>query len=284
MLIEICYGYEIVSFTTIIKILGTKIHEYKEKCIHFSLKPFKKCSGCSKMLSAVCEMRRLLYMISEWRDSGYSLRSKIYNQLKNAILNGVYKPGESLIEMKVAKELGVSRTPVREAIRQLELEGLVSSKPNKGVVIEGVTEEDVEDIYTIRKMIEGLAARWAAEKMSEEQLKELKDTLDLMEFYTEKGEFDKVSELDTKFHDIIFKASNSRPLESILTNFHHFIQRARLFSIKTGCRVNHALEEHKEIYKALEARDTVAAEKAVIKHVDSARINLDPYLEEHKVY
>ena len=170
-------------------------------------------------------------MISDFEETGYSLRSKIYHRLKNAILDGVYKPGESLIEMKLAKELGVSRTPIREAIRQLELEGLVSSIPNKGVVVEGVTMQDVEDIYDIRKMIEGLAARWAAEKITDEQLKELKDILDLMEFFTDKENVEKFSELDSKFHEIIFKASNSRP-ESVLSNFHHFIQRARLVSVK----------------------------------------------------
>lgn len=192
----------------------------------------------------------------------------------------MYKPGESLIEIKVAKELGVSRTPVREAIRQLELEGLVSSIPNKGVVVEGVTRQDVEDIYTIRKMIEGLAARWTAGKINDTQLKEMKDILDLMEFYTAKDETDKVSELDTRFHDIIFQACDSRPLESVLTNFHHFIQRARLVSIKCTGRAVHSLEEHRNIYNALEAHDPDAAEKAIISHVDSARQNLHPYFEE----
>ncbi len=223
-------------------------------------------------------------MISDLQDTGYSLRDRIYQQLRNDILNGRYRPGESLIEMKVAKKMGVSRTPVREAIRQLELEGLVSSIPNKGVVVQGVSEQDIEDIYTIRKMIEGLAARWAAEKITDEQLKELKDIIDLMEFYTEKDDIDKVSELDTKFHDIIFKACDSRPLESVLTNFHHFIQRARLVSIKSSGRASHSLEEHSKIYEALKSRDPDAAEKAMIQHVQSARINLFPYLEGHKVF
>ncbi len=219
-------------------------------------------------------------MTSQLPDSGYSLRTKIYCQLKNAILNGVYKPGESLVELKLAKELGVSRTPVREAIRQLDLEGLVSSIPNNGVIEEGVTEQDVEDIYTIRKMIEGLAARWAAQKISKKQLKEMKDILDLMEFYTEKGEIDKVSELDTQFHDVVFRACRSRPLESVLTNFHHFIQRARLVSITTDGRATVALGEHRNIYNALEKRDPDAAEKAMIRHVEKARENLHPYLNE----
>lgn len=221
-------------------------------------------------------------MLSDTKDTGYSLREKIYHRLKNAILDGVYKPGESLIEMKLAKELGVSRTPVREAIRQLELEGLVSSIPNKGVIVEGVTPQDVEDIYTIRKMIEGLAARWAAEKISDTQLTDLKDILDLIEFYTEKGEIDKVSELDSRFHDVIFKASNSRPLESVLSNFHHFIQRARLASVKTSGRAFYSLEEHRKIYEALRVRDPDAAEKAMLHHVGSAISNLYPYLKKNK--
>lgn len=221
-------------------------------------------------------------MISDFEETGYSLRSKIYHRLKNAILDGVYKPGESLIEMKLAKELGVSRTPIREAIRQLELEGLVSSIPNKGVVVEGVTMQDVEDIYDIRKMIEGLAARWAAEKITDEQLKELKDILDLMEFFTDKENVEKFSELDSKFHEIIFKASNSRPLESVLSNFHHFIQRARLVSVKTKGRIACSLEEHRRIYKALAAHDPDAAEKAMTEHVGYAKMNLSPYFEKQK--
>lgn len=220
-------------------------------------------------------------MRSDLNEAGYSLRTKIYNRLRNNILNGVYKPGESLIEMKVAKELGVSRTPVREAIRQLELEGLVSSIPNKGVVVEGVTPQDVEDIYTIRKTIEGLSARWAAEKIKDEQLKEMKDILDLMEFYTTKGKTDKISALDTRFHDIIFQACDSRPLKSVLTNFHHFIQRARLVSIKSSGRAIPSLEEHRNIYEAMEAHDPDAAEVAITRHVESARINLHNYFENH---
>ena len=98
----------------------------------------------------------------------YSLRGKIFNILRQQILDGKYLPGDSLIETKLAEELGVSRTPIREAIRQLELEGLVDSIPNKGVIVRGISEKDIEDIYTIRKVLEGLAARWAVEKISDE--------------------------------------------------------------------------------------------------------------------
>lgn len=216
--------------------------------------------------------------------SGYSLRSRIYDKLRNDILNGVYEPGDSLIEMKLAEELGVSRTPVREAIRQLELEGLVKSIPNKGVVVEGVTEQDINDIYEIRKLIEGLAARWATEKMTKDKLKDLKDTLDLMEFYTLKGETDKISVMDTKFHDIIFQACDSKPLRSVLTNLHHFIQRARLVSIGVSGRAQNALKEHQKIYEAIYNKDANAAEKAVQKHIQIAGENIYPYLKKHEIY
>ncbi|WP_213974330.1 GntR family transcriptional regulator [Tepidanaerobacter acetatoxydans] len=222
-------------------------------------------------------------MTSDMQDTGYSLRARIYNSLKKSILDGTYKHGESLIEMKLAKELGVSRTPIREALRQLELEGLVSSIPNKGVIVEGVTLQDIDDIYTIRKTIEGLAARWAAEKISDAQLKKLKDILDLMEFYTKKGNTEKLSELDSKFHDIIFQASNSRPLESVLTNFHQFIQRARLISVKAEGRAIHSLKEHRDIYDALAAHDADTAEKAMTNHVGNARVNLIPFFEQEEL-
>lgn len=222
-------------------------------------------------------------MMSDFQDTGHSLREKTYFSLKKSILDGVYRPGESLIEMKLAQELGVSRTPIREAIRQLELEGLVTSIPNKGVIVEGVSLQDIQDIYTIRATIEGLAARWAAKKITDEQLKELKDVLDLMEFFTGKGNMEKLSELDSLFHDVIFRASSSRPLKSVLTNLHRFVRRARLVSVKASGRAVYSLEEHRRIYKTMENHDSDAAEKAMIDHVESARANLLPYFKQEEL-
>jgi len=103
-----------------------------------------------------------------------SLREKVFYQIQNDILNGVYQPGDSLTEKKLCDELGVSRTPVREAIRQLELVELVRSIPNKGVIVTGISEKDIEEIYVIRMMIEGLASRWAAENITRRNWKNLK--------------------------------------------------------------------------------------------------------------
>lgn len=203
-----------------------------------------------------------------------SLRSRVFSQLQNDILNGLYQPGESLIETKLSEELGVSRTPIREAIRQLELEGLVQSIPNKGAIVKGISAKDIEDIYTIRMLIEGLAARWATEKITPEELEELKDAAELEEFYTGKNDLVHLLQFDSRFHDIIFKASKSKPLMHTLSTFHHYVQRARSISLNSPERAQKALEEHKAILKAIEEHDPEKAERLTTEHVRNASINL----------
>ena len=204
----------------------------------------------------------------------YSLRGKIFNILRQQILDGKYIPGDSLIETKLAEELGVSRTPIREAIRQLELEGLVNSVPNKGVIVKGITEKDIEDIYTIRKVLEGVAAKWAVEKISDEGIRELKDNFELMEFYTAKGDIEQVAKLNTSFHDIIFSATKSSVLQHILTDFQYYVQWARYKSLKAPGRAQEALEEHRLIPNAFIKRDHENAEKTVTEHIVNSSKNL----------
>ncbi len=203
-----------------------------------------------------------------------SLHSRVYNRIRNDILNGVYEPGESLVELKLSEELGVSRTPVREALRQLELEGLVQSVPNKGATVRGVTEQDIQDIYTIRMLIEGLAARWAAEKITTEELEELKEAVDLEEFYTTKSNYGNLLRFDTRFHDIIFKASKSKPLMYTLSTFHRYVQKARRVSMSSPERAAEVLQEHKAILQAIIDRDADRAEKLMTEHVRNASLNL----------
>ena len=203
-----------------------------------------------------------------------SLHSRVYNRIRNDILNGVYEPGESLVELKLSEELGVSRTPVREALRQLELEGLVQSVPNKGATVRGVTEQDIQDIYTIRMLIEGLAARWAAEKITPEELEELKEAVDLEEFYTTKSNYGNLLRFDTRFHDIIFKASKSKPLMYTLSTFHRYVQKARRVSMSSPERAAEVLQEHKAILQAIIDRDADRAEKLRTEHVRNASLNL----------
>jgi len=145
-----------------------------------------------------------------------SLKSQVLARLREAIVSGRYQPGEVLLAARVAEELGVSRTPVREALQALEAEGLVRTLPNRGVVVEGITPSEVDDIFTIRSVLEALAARWAAQHMTDQELAELGEIVDLMEFYTARQDVEQVTRLDARFHQLIVNASRSRPLKLAL--------------------------------------------------------------------
>jgi DNA-binding GntR family transcriptional regulator len=204
----------------------------------------------------------------------HSLRAKVFIQLHNDILNGKYQNGDSLIETRLSDEMGVSRTPIREAIRQLELEGLVQLIPNKGAVVIGISKKDIEDIYKIRVLLEGLAARWAAVNIKPLELAELKDALDLEEFYTSKNDVEHILKLDSDFHEVIYKASKSTPLMHTLRNFHQHIQKSRNLSLSSIERAKEAFEEHRAIYKAIEDKDEEKAEKLATLHVIKAAKNI----------
>jgi DNA-binding GntR family transcriptional regulator len=206
--------------------------------------------------------------------AGNSLRGKVFAKIEQDIINGRYMSGDSLVEGKLSEELGVSRTPVREALGQLELEGLVTLVPNKGAIVKGISNKDIEDIYTIRIMIEGLAARWAAESITDEELKELRDAVLLEEFYTQKNEESHLLDSDSQFHEIIFKASKSRPLMRVLISFHNYISSARSLSLKTPGRPENALNEHKAILEAIESQNADMAELLMNKHIMNAKENV----------
>ncbi len=206
-----------------------------------------------------------------------SLRGKVFKQILDDILNGKYRTGETLVESRLADEYGVSRTPIREALKQLELEGLVSPMPNRRVVVEGVTQRDIDDIYVIRKAVEGLATRWAASNISKKELEELKQLVELEEFYTIKGDIEKTEELDSQFHTLIFQASNSKILVYILSNLHQFVKKARGDSLKVKGRLEKTYKEHLSILNAIENGDPDEAEKAMIKHIMGAKENYNAH-------
>lgn len=206
-------------------------------------------------------------------DSG-SLRIRVFNAIENAILNDEYKEGESLNEIKIARELEVSRTPVREALMQLELEGLVKNIPNKGAVVVGISEKDIEDIYEIRMCIEGLASRLCAEKITDDELKVLGRTVDLQEFYLGKNDLEQIRKLDGDFHKIIYEASRSRPLRFMLSNFHNYIKRARDISVQAEGRAEKMVSEHRAILKAIRDGEGALAEKLTAEHIFNAESNI----------
>ena len=203
-----------------------------------------------------------------------SLRIRVFNAIENAILDGEYKDGDSLNELRLSKELGVSRTPVREALMQLELEGLVRNVPNKGAVVIGVTEQDIHDIYEIRIRIEGLASRLCAENITEDELRALEQIVDLQEFYLLKNDTEQIWKLDGDFHKIIYDASRSRPLRFTLSNFHNYIKKARDISVQTEGRAVKTVAEHRAILDAIRARNGALAEQLTAQHICNAEVNL----------
>lgn len=198
-----------------------------------------------------------------------SLRSHVFQSIRDNILNGTYKEHEELREVALGKELGVSRTPVREALRHLELEGLVTIIPNKGAFVTGITEKDVQDIYEMRFMLEGLCARWATEHIKEEQIEELEEIIFLSEFHSrrEGSSADQVADLDGRFHMVLYEASQSRILSHVLTDFHRYSLMARRSSMVSEERARKSIREHKQILRAIRDRDANLAEQLANEHV-----------------
>lgn len=204
-----------------------------------------------------------------------SLGSQIFNRIRDDILSGNYTPGEELKEATLGKQLGVSRTPVREALRQLDLEGLVEIAPNRGAKVIGISRKDVEDIYHMRARLEGLAARKAAEQIKEEELAELEEVILLSEFHVKKPESKQMVRLDGRFHEIMYRASGSRMLEHVLTDFLHYVKMARSHSVKTEHRAQESVKEHKRILEAIRQRDGDLAEQLANEHIQHVIENLD---------
>lgn len=199
-----------------------------------------------------------------------SLGGRVFQKIREDILKGRYKEHDELRENTIGKELGVSRTPVREALRQLELEGLVAIIPNKGAYVTGISNKDIWDIYRIRTLLEGLCARWAAKHITDEQIEELEETVLLSEFQMKKGDkysTDQVAGLDGKFHAILYEASESRMLAHVLSDFHKYVQAARKSSIVSEERAKKSIQEHKMILQAIKDRDADLAEKLANEHI-----------------
>ncbi len=210
-------------------------------------------------------------------EDNYSLSSRVFHTIRENILSGKYATNEELKEKSIGEELGVSRTPVREALRQLELEGLVTIIPNKGAYVVGISQKDIHDIYEIRSRLEGLCARWAADQITKEQLDELEENIYLSDFHSSKGNSEQVVELDNKFHEILYNASGSKELRHVLLDFHHYVQRVRKITLAVTDRAVQSNEEHRKIVEALKKHDADQAEKLANEHMMNTIRNMDSY-------
>jgi DNA-binding GntR family transcriptional regulator len=199
-----------------------------------------------------------------------SLAEQVFDRLETDILSGKYQPGEVLTELKLVADLGVSRTPIREALRRLEQEHIVEMTP-KGILILGVSQKDLEDILEIRTRIEGLAAYMAAKNITEEQLEELRETVELQEFYVPKHDADRINGMDSKFHLLIYRFSGSVPLYDTLMPLHKKLLKYRKASVENEIRSVNSSQEHRAIFEAIAARNAELAEQYMKEHIANAK-------------
>lgn len=207
-------------------------------------------------------------------DAYKPLRELVFDALREAIIGGVLRPGERLMECQLAEELGVSRTPVREAIRKLELEGFVVMIPRKGAYVAGISLKDIADVFEVRAALEALATALAAERITEEELEELERILVRKAEMIEQQEIELFIASDKKFHDILYQASRNQRLIQILTNLQDEVHRFRSVSLACPGRMRVALDEHRKVVEALADRDVARAEALAWEHIENAENSL----------
>ncbi|NLM12130.1 MAG: GntR family transcriptional regulator [Epulopiscium sp.] len=195
------------------------------------------------------------------------LRDVVFNALRKAILSGDLKPGERLMEKQLAEKMGVSRTPVREAIRKLELEGFVVMVPRKGAQVAEITEKDIQDVLEVRGALEGLAVKLACENMDEKDLRSLKRVMKEFSEASKREDIDEMIEKDVEFHDIIFRATKNEKLIQIVNNLREQIHRYRVAYLKSFDDFKVIDEEHEQIVFAIENRDSTLGETVAARHI-----------------
>lgn len=197
------------------------------------------------------------------------LRDVVFNTLRQAILRGELKPGERLMEIQLANKLGVSRTPIREAIRKLELEGLVLMIPRKGAEVAEITEKSLRDVLEVRKALEELAVKLACDRMTKEQMVQLKEAAKEFQETLKTNDVTKYAEADVKFHDVIFMSTDNQRLIQLLNNFREQMYRFRVEYLKRKAYHQVLLDEHEEIIRRIEQHQKNEAAKVVCAHIDN---------------
>ena len=197
------------------------------------------------------------------------LRDVVFNTLRKAILRGELKPGERLMEIQLANKLGVSRTPIREAIRKLELEGLVLMIPRKGAEVAQITEKNMQDVLEVRKALEELSVQLACERITPEQVEEMKMAAEDFRKVLKSADVTKIAEADVKFHDIIFAATNNQRLITLLNNLREQMYRFRVEYLKQKECYPQLLEEHDKLIALISGGEVEEACELMGCHIDN---------------
>lgn len=199
------------------------------------------------------------------------IREIVLERLRKAIMSGKFEPGARLVEISIAEGMGVSRTPVREAFRQLEIEGLAENIPRKGTIVKGISKTDILEIYEIREVLEGLAFRLACSNISESQIIELKNKLSKMEKCLENDDIKKYWKLHGEFHESILCCSNNQRLIDQMRQIYEYLSKLRNFTVVMNKRRIIAMQEHKALIEAFENRDDILAEQIGREHTLNAK-------------
>lgn len=199
------------------------------------------------------------------------LYNSLLGKLQKDILTGKLKPGEKLTEQNLCKTYGVSRTPVREALRQLETDGLVENILNRGAFVIGMTDQDYEDMFELRKAYEIQAVKWAIERITEEEMDKLEETFEFMEFYTLRNDIEKMLTINNGFHQVIYEASHNRMLQKLLSSYQTFLKYKGMDSVYDDNYLSIVLEEHRAIFKAFKDKDVKAGALAMEVHINRAK-------------
>lgn len=197
------------------------------------------------------------------------LRDVVFNTLRQAILRGELKPGERLMEIQLANKLGVSRTPIREAIRKLELEGLVLMIPRKGAEVAEITEKSLRDVLEVRRALEELAVQLVCEKITAEEVEDLKQAAKAFQETLKDGDITQIAEADVRFHDVIYLATDNQKLIQLLNKLREQMYRYRVEYLKDKAIYPQLIAEHQAIIERIEKREKEAATQVVCKHIDN---------------
>lgn len=197
------------------------------------------------------------------------LRDVVFNTLRQAILTGELKPGERLMEIHLANRLGVSRTPIREAIRKLELEGLVTMIPRRGAEVAQITEKSMNDVLEVRRAMDALCVELACERISPEELDSLKRACEGFEQAVKTKDVKKIAQADVALHDIIVKATGNQRLVQLVNNLSEQMYRYRFEYIKDTSQHSRLIEEHRIIYESIVKKDKETASQAAKMHIDN---------------
>lgn len=211
------------------------------------------------------------------------LRDVVFNTLRQAILKGELEPGERLMEIQLADRLGVSRTPIREAIRKLELEGLVLMIPRKGAEVAKISEKNLRDVLEVRRSLEELAIELACKRMTDEDMENLESAQAAFRQAIETGDPMTIAETDEAYHDIIYNGTGNNKLMQILNNLREQMYRYRLEYIKDEDKRQNLLAEHSHILSAIKKRQVNDAKKAIREHIDNQEITVSRNIKEKQV-